>query len=245
MSGLAALAVAALFVSPPTFAPQSFAERASAFAAELPAAHEEADAESDDALAGAEDAPVFSQAAARVLDWVAASGDNGELPYIVIDKKAARLFLFDASGKSLGDAPVLLGIAEGDESSPGIGSKKLAELGPAEKTTPAGRFVAKYGWAAGREKVLWVDYATSVALHAVITGNKKERRQERLDTPTVEDNRISFGCINVPTEFYKKQIRPLFKDDGGVVYVLPEVKPLEEVFPRLHAHPYQQASLSR
>jgi hypothetical protein len=179
-----------------------------------------------------------SAAAARVAQWIAASDDNGEFPYIIIDKQAGRLFLFDADGKSLGDAPVLTGIAEGDEATPGIGAKKLAEIGPAEKTTPAGRFLAKYGRAVGKERVLWVDYHDSVALHAVVTGNKKERRVERLETPTAEDNRITFGCINVPTKFYTQSVRPLFRKSGGMVYVLPDRKPLEEVFPRLRLLPY-------
>ena len=179
-----------------------------------------------------------SAAADRVLQWVNASGDNGDLPYMVIDKTAGRLFLFDAEGEPTGQAPVLIGIATGDDSSPGVGSKRLSQLGPAEKTTPAGRFLAKFGRAAGNQQVLWVDYATSVALHAVVTGNKKERRLERLASPSPEDKRITYGCINVPVDFYEKTIRPLFKKEGGIVYVLPDTKPLEEVFPRVQLLPY-------
>ena len=172
--------------------------------------------------------------AARVADWVAASGDNHALPYIIIDKKAASLFLFDAEGQSLGAVPVLIGVAVGDDATPGIGSKNLAEIGPAEKTTPAGRFLAKYGLAAGRQKVLWVDYATSVALHPIPPGaSKKERRRQRMLSPTQDDNRITFGCINVPLVFYNKSVRPLFLKKGGYVYVLPDTKPIETVFPRL------------
>jgi len=133
---------------------------------------------------------------------------------------------------------VLIGIAVGDDASPGVGAKKLAEIGPAEKTTPAGRYIAKYGRAVGKERVLWVDYHNSVALHAVVTSNKKERRLERLRSPTVEDNRISFGCINVPTAFYGRNIRPLFQKSGGVVYILPDTKPVEEVFPFVRMLPY-------
>jgi len=179
-----------------------------------------------------------SEAATRVLDWVAASADNGDLPYIVIDKNAGRLFLFDAEGEQVGEAPVLIGIAVGDDSSPGVGSKRLSQLGPAEKTTPAGRFLAKFGRAARNQQVLWIDYATSVALHAVVTGNKKERRLERLASSSPEDKRITYGCINVPVDFYEDTVRPLFKKEGGIVYVLPDTKPLEEVFPRVQVLPY-------
>ncbi|MBC9032757.1 hypothetical protein IAG41_10175 [Sphingomonas sp. JC676] len=175
-----------------------------------------------------------SAAATRVADWVAASGDNGTLPYIIVDKATASLFLFSAKGKSLGRVPVLIGVAVGDDATPGIGSKDLAKIGPAEKTTPAGRFLAKYGLAAGKQKVLWVDYATSVALHPIPPGaSKKERRRQRMLSPTSDDNRITFGCINVPAAFYSKSVQPLFQRKGGYVYVLPDTKPLEEVFPRL------------
>ncbi len=175
-----------------------------------------------------------SPAATRVAGWVAASHDNGALPYAIIDKKDASLFLFDATGKPLARVPVLIGIAQGDDATPGVGSKNLAEIGPAEKTTPAGRFLARYGFAAGKQKVLWVDYANSVALHPIPPGaSKKEHRRERMLSPTPDDNRITFGCINVPAAFYSKSLRPLFQKKGGYVYVLPDTKPVEAVFPRL------------
>jgi len=182
----------------------------------------------------------------RVADWIANSGDNGALPYAIIDKKAASILLFDAEGKQIAKAPVLIGVALGDEASPGIGSKNLAEIGPAEKTTPAGRFLAKYGLAAGRQKVLWVDYATSVALHPIPKGaSKKERRRERMLSATSEDNRITFGCINVPIAFYTRSLRPLFEGKkGGYVYVLPDTKPLEVVFPRLRVEALKRGDIS-
>ena len=180
---------------------------------------------------------IQSPAAARVADWIVASGHNGALPYAIVDKKNAAVFLFDATGKPLGSAPVLIGVAIGDEATPGVGSKNLAEIGPAEKTTPAGRFLAKFGLAAGGQKVLWVDYATSVALHPIPPGaNPKERRRQRMLSPAPDDHRITFGCINVPAAFYKT-VRPLFLKKGGYVYVLPDTKPLETVFPRLVFQP--------
>lgn len=185
-----------------------------------------------------------SEAATRVADWIASSGDNHGLPYIIIDKAAASLILFDAKGKLLGEAPVLIGIAVGDDATPGIGSKNLAEIGPAERTTPAGRFLAKFGLAAGRQTVLWVDYATSVAIHPIPKGNQKERRRQRMLSPAIDDNRITFGCINVPIALYGKSIRPLFQKKGGYVYVLPDTKSLEDVFPRLYAQPFAQAAAS-
>jgi hypothetical protein len=172
--------------------------------------------------------------AMRVADWVAASQDNHALPYAIVDKANASLLIFDAKGKSRGQVPVLIGIAIGDDATPGVGTKNLADLGPAEKTTPAGRYLAKFGRPIGKERILWVDYATSVAIHPIPPGaSKKERRRQRMLSPTAADNRITFGCINVPAAFYGKTLRPLFQRKGGYVYVLPDTKPIEQVFPRL------------
>ncbi len=179
-----------------------------------------------------------SDKANRLIAWVAAAHDNGARPYAVIDKPAAKLYLFSGNGTFLGETPVLLGIGVGDDSSPGIGAKKLEEIGPAERTTPAGRFVTRFGRAFGRQQVLWVDYANAVAIHAVITTHKKERRVERLLSPAVDDNRISFGCINVGTRFYSGKLKPLFEKKGGIVYILPDMKTLDEVFPRVRLLPY-------
>lgn len=188
---------------------------------------------------------VKSEEAARVASWIAASRDNGPLPYMIIDKKAATLFLYDAEGQLAGTAPVLIGVAEGDEASPGVGSKDLSKIGPAERTTPAGRFLAKFGIAAGNQRVLWVDYYTSVALHPVVTGNRRERRRERLLTPEADDNRITFGCINVPPSFYTRDIGPLFRKEGGIVYVLPDSTPLEDIFPLIRVQPYLDRGILR
>lgn len=176
----------------------------------------------------------LSPAAAQVTQWVSTSKDNRALPWAVVDKENAALFLFDGKGKPLGAVPVLIGIAPGDEASPGIGNKKLADLGPAEKTTPAGRFLAKFGMPVAGERVLWVDYATSVAIHPIPKdAGPREKRRERMLSPTPDDNRITFGCINVPKAFYGRVLRPLFRGKGGYVYVLPDSKPIEAVFPRL------------
>jgi hypothetical protein len=47
---------------------------------------------------------------------------------------------------------------------------------------------------------------------------------------TTDDNRISFGCINLPVTFYENVLAPTVKQHGAVVYVLPEVKSVQDVF---------------
>lgn len=178
--------------------------------------------------------PPMSEGGGRVADWVAGAKDNHGLPYAIVDKPSATLTLYNARGKQIAHVPALIGIAPGDDASPGIGAKKLAEIGPAEKTTPAGRYLAKFGVPFRGERVLWVDYATSVAIHS-IPGDaaKSEKRRDRMLSPTPDDNRITFGCINVPRAFYANILRPLFQRKGGYVYITPDVTPIEAVFPRL------------
>jgi len=46
----------------------------------------------------------------------------------------------------------------------------------------------------------------------------------------------------VPASFYAKRVRPLFQRKGGYVYVLPDIKPIEAVFPGLRAQPLVDAA---
>ena len=184
---------------------------------------------------------VASSDAWRVADWVIASHDNNNMPFMVVDKVAAQVLAFDPSTRLVGSAPVLVGITRGDLSKPEAGDRELSDIPVADRTTPAGRFVATFGHAAGGRDVLWVDYPTAISLHAVITTNKKQRRLQRLNSPSPTDNRITFGCINVPTSFYAKVVKPLFKGRSGIVYILPETKPLNSVFLAMPPPPAEPA----
>ena len=166
----------------------------------------------------------------KLADWVMDSADNGKLPFIIIDKVRARVFVFDAQGQLRGASTALLGLAVGDDSVPGIGQRKLSSIRPAERTTPAGRFIASLDRDIHGQEVLWVDYETAVSLHPVVTGQPKERRAERLASPSALDKRISYGCINVPVRFYEKVVSPTFTGTNGIVYVLPETRSAREVF---------------
>lgn len=167
----------------------------------------------------------------ELVQWIARSGDNAGMPFVLVDKQAARLHVFDASARLLDSTPVLLGSAPGDDSVPGIGQRPVHEVRPEERTTPAGRFVGQYGHTLTGEDVVWVDYEAAVSMHRVRpTLQPRERRAERLASETIADNRISYGCINVPAAFYDQHIRPVYAQMSALVYVLPEHKALREVF---------------
>ena len=168
--------------------------------------------------------------ARHLADWVADSRDNAGSGFVIVDKKYATVHVFDAAARLRGSTPVLLGAAAGDESVAGIGARTIADVKPYERTTPAGRFIAERGRNALGEDVVWVDYDAAVSMHRVRATHPLERRLERLATPTIDDNRISYGCINVPVAFYETYIRPAFATHRAIVYVLPDVKPVQQVF---------------
>jgi hypothetical protein len=169
-----------------------------------------------------------------VAAWALASNDSRNLPFMVVDKRGAKVFVFDRQGRVTGAAPALLGLANGDDSVPGIGQRRLATIRPDERTTPAGRFQGALGHDFEQD-ILWIDYDSALSLHRVIAGNPRDRRAARLASASPLDNRISYGCINVPAVFYDKVVKPAFTGTVGIVYILPEVRPIGDVFPALGA----------
>jgi hypothetical protein len=166
----------------------------------------------------------------QTMQWVAYTKDNAGHAYAVVDKKNAQVFLFRPDGDFVGSSPVLLGSAKGDHSVPGIGEKPLSQVRPDERTTPAGRFVTEAGSNLKGEDIYWVDYDAAVSMHRVRAANAKERRLERLASPTPDDNRISYGCINVPAKFFDNAVKPLFAKQA-IVYVLPDTGSPQQWFP--------------
>lgn len=169
-----------------------------------------------------------------VADWIADSRDHHDRPFAVLDKVGARLYVFDSAAALIGSSMVLLGSAIGDDTLASVRDKPLSAIRAEERTTPAGRFVSEAGRDLSGEAVLWVDYDAAVAIHRVHDFDPKERRFERIATSSTEDKRISNGCINVPWGFFDTIAKPVLGNARGVVYVLPDLKQLSEVFPRFY-----------
>lgn len=174
--------------------------------------------------------PVLTREAKNLADWVMHASNHRNLPFIVIDKKAAAVFVFDPKGKLVGSTPGLLGITVGDDTAPDIGKKKLSDIRVHERTTPAGRFEADLGLDLNKTEMLWIDYDSGVSMHVVVTGNAKERRLQRLLSDDSTQRRITYGCVNVSSEFYQSVIQPIFNQSSGIVYILPEIHSIHKVF---------------
>lgn len=166
----------------------------------------------------------------EMASWAVNSGDSQNLPFVIVDKIGAKLFVFDANGVLRASTSVLLGLARGDHSVPGIGKVKVANIPPADRTTPAGRFVGEPGKNIDGEEIIWIDYDAALSIHRVRPGPSRERRLERIASTSVADKRISYGCVVVPVNFYERVIATTFGRNKGVIYILPEIESTGKLF---------------
>ncbi|HIB7356620.1 TPA: LPD38 domain-containing protein [Escherichia coli] len=161
----------------------------------------------------------LSSTASVVRAWVQETKDNQGQKYIIADKVAGELYIMDSRDNVLVTMPALYGSRKGDAAVPG--------------QTPAGIFMLQQrhdvGASLGGDVQQFAEHTDGSiwAIHRVLTANPKQMREARLKSATAADNRISLGCINVPADMYDKYLKNGFQ---GKLYVIPEQKPLGEVF---------------
>jgi hypothetical protein len=171
-----------------------------------------------------------SAEARSLVDWASRTGDTHGRPYVVVDKRAARMYVFDAQGRLAGHTPVLLGSTPGDHTVPGVGARaQTGFVGPDERTTPAGRFEASPGHNASGEHVVWVDYESAFAIHRLRPGFAYQARSTRLATRASNDKRVSWGCVVVPVAFYRDVVEKVLGRTRSVVYVMPETEGVQKM----------------
>ncbi|HET7795183.1 MAG TPA: L,D-transpeptidase [Rhizobacter sp.] len=165
--------------------------------------------------------------------WALDTGDTHQQPFAIVDKKAARIFVFDGQGRLVGASNALLGQAPGDHQPlTSVSDSQVAQLPLADRTTPAGRFASQPGRNLSGEAVVWFDYAAALAIHRVRPGASQARRLRDLASDTPDDNRASLGCVVVTPAFFEAVLQPTLGRQRGVVYVLPEDRPVQAMFGR-------------
>lgn len=162
-----------------------------------------------------------------IVERVIKINDNKQRPFIIVDKKQASIYVFDSNGLLLRNAPILLGMAVGDDLPIEIARLPLSQIKQSYRITPAGRYIAELGKDTHGKDVLWVDFSGNLAIHPVINV-PKQHRTERLISKKIEDNRISWGCINVTKSFFKDYVLKNFSRTKGMVYILPEVRSIKD-----------------
>ena len=188
----------------------------------------------------------LQSASPEVLDtvqWVAASKDNAGLPFVVVDKVNARVYAFTPFAQLKATAPILLGGGVGDVMLVGP-DVPMSAIPVHKRITPAGRYPSRLVIDNHGKTVLLIDGPNLITMHIVAKGTPAQRRAERLASSTPDDNRVSFGCINVPPAFFTTVLDPDFRPGLGIVYVLPEKTTPAQLFgfqPRVAAPPPLQA----
>ena len=166
----------------------------------------------------------------EVAKWVEVSRDNAGLPFIVVDKTNAQVYAFTPAAQLKATAPVLLGAGVGDAVlvSP---DAPMSAIPPQKRITPAGRYPSRLVFDPHTKKdVLLIDGHNLITMHIVAKGTPVQRRAERLASATSEDNRVSYGCINVPPAFFTTVVGPDFTPAKGIVYILPEKTTAAQLF---------------
>ena len=177
------------------------------------------------AAPGADDsgAALWAGDAQRTMQWVMRHGDHGGRPFAIVDKKQARIHVFEPSGALVGATPVLIGLTRGDRDSvSSFVDRTVASLMPTERTTPAGRFDSEPGHNDKGEAIVWFDYDAALAIHRLRPAPAHERRPQRMASSDPAERRITYGCVVVPEAFYDDVIAPTLGRHRGVVYVLPD-----------------------
>jgi primosomal protein N' len=167
----------------------------------------------------------------QLLHWVTSNRDHQGLPFAIVDKKQARIHVYDGGGVLVASSRALLGASWGDHIVPGVGARaQTGTVRSDERTTPAGRFVSQPGRNLKGEHVVWVDYDSAFAIHRLRTDRSQAARQKRLASDTPRDNRVSLGCVIVPVAFYLEVVQRVLGNGKAVVYVLPETRSLADTF---------------
>lgn len=167
----------------------------------------------------------ISRQTRKVADWVITRGDNNGAPFVVADKQAGTVAMFDSAGALVDVVPALFGKDTGDVGETGM------------RRTPAGRFVVNdtdIGNDPEGHLGTTIDLApgsegANVAIHRLYLEDSTEQRLARLASPDPRDNRISYGCINLAADVMDNTMLPLF-ESGGTVYILPETEQGRQTF---------------
>lgn len=168
----------------------------------------------------------MSPLAQSVFTEMAATAQISGKGFIIADKPNGMIHVFDKDGNVIAQDTALYGRDVGDV----LGSVSSLEGG--KKVTPAGKYALEavklrdggtYAGGYTLDLVGTNDGTGSIAIHAAYLGNVNEKRLERLASPDVKDNRVSYGCINTSHKTFLDKIIPnINKLDGGMVFVLPD-----------------------
>lgn len=147
---------------------------------------------------------------------------NIDHTYYIVDKPTATIYAINSNGKGIASSPVILGATKGEIPNTADTEKPLYNQ---IATTPAGKFELIHSdidstiYKGKSLALLGTDY---LAIHIVYPDPEEyKKRIKALKTSTPNDNRISWGCINVSENFWTSSIAPYAKN-GSTIFITPD-----------------------
>jgi len=143
--------------------------------------------------------------------------------YLIIDKPSATMFVFNNSKELVATFPVLLGQTKGESPNTADSDSDVA----INATTPAGKYkmgemgitdINKNDSILYHGRIISLLGGGGLAMH-VTYPLELQKRTRALNTPTAEDNRMSWGCINISPENFDKFIRPYFAKGDQIIFI--------------------------
>ena len=163
----------------------------------------------------------LSSNALKVVNWIAANSTGNEVS-LVLDPAVGKLYVMKGR-RIVDDSPALYGKAGIGAIDQTILNSSVEQTTEEMKVTPAGRFPLKM--VPSEEYGTAIDFLkgpnASFAIHRVYLGNPSERRADRLANSDPKNKNISYGCVNVSSDFYDNVLSKLDLSGSAFAYLLP------------------------
>ncbi|MFA5999824.1 MAG: L,D-transpeptidase [Candidatus Paceibacterota bacterium] len=171
------------------------------------------------------DGSVLKQMSPSAQEIYLYSLTNVDSTYIIVDKPRASMYVIGKDKKLIASFPILLGAVKGE--APRTSDPDSDIPGPGA-TTPAGVYtighdVIQSDSVEYQGKVFSVydeNLKFQISIHATYPGDL-EKRTRALKTPGIEDNRVSWGCINLDRENFDKYLKGNIPEDAKL-FILPD-----------------------
>lgn len=145
---------------------------------------------------------------------------NNKQNYLIVDKTQTLMYVIGGDGKMISKFPVLLGATKGELTNLADPDSNTAGE---YATTPAGKYtLSRKGLSVTEEdlklydgKIISMNGGHGLAIH-ITYPLEIASRTKALESQTPNDNRISWGCINISKEMWIKYIQDNFKGTESI-----------------------------
>lgn len=175
-------------------------------------------------------AAAMSPEARDVYRRLAPQAIKSQVGFMIVDKSAGKLHIFGKAGDYINTGNVLTGLSQQDVLSERVTRSdkirtkdEIKAMSADERVTPAGQFTtSKARGGVGQGDLLFLNNAQGKSYQVAIHNTYMAERLPQLGT---DNNRASFGCINVDPALFEKLLGPnIDQFDQNLVFVLPHDK---------------------